>query len=118
MVELDCPDIVKVPQQSEQAPPELVVPDLFWQGGGQQLSHSLTAFRRWARRLNEYQCPTNSGFLRPDNGVAETTCIRHLDLIVVAARDEQRLGLVEVDSSHRAIMLIEPVYQRAHAVVP
>lgn len=48
-----------------------------------------------------------SSLVRPD-----------LDFVVVPAGDEQRLSLVEVDSSDRTVVLFEAVYERAHAVVP
>ena len=41
-----------------------------------------------------------------------------LDLVVVTTRHKQGLGAVEVDATHRALMLIKPVDQCAHAVVP
>ncbi len=44
--------------------------------------------------------------------------VPHFDLVVVAARYEQRLRLVEVHAADGAIVLIEAVNQRAHAVVP
>lgn len=41
-----------------------------------------------------------------------------LDLVVIAARDEEGLCLVEIDSSNWAIMFFESVNERPHAVVP
>lgn len=48
-----------------------------------------------------------SSLVRPD-----------LDLVVVAAGNEERLGLVEVDTADWAIMFLESVDKRAHSVVP
>lgn len=47
------------------------------------------------------------GLIRPD-----------LDLVVVTARDEEGLRVVEVDSSDRTVMLFKSINQRSHAVVP
>lgn len=41
-----------------------------------------------------------------------------LDFVVVTARDEEGLRVVEVDSSHRTIVLFESINQRSHPVVP
>lgn len=41
-----------------------------------------------------------------------------LDLIIVTARHEERLSLVEVNSSDRSIVLLKSVYESSHAVVP
>lgn len=41
-----------------------------------------------------------------------------LDLVVIAARNEQRLCLVEVDSSNWAVVLFKSVDQGSHAIVP
>ena len=37
-----------------------------------------------------------------------------LDLVVVAAGDEERLLLVEADPAHRAVVLVELVQEGAH----
>lgn len=50
---------------------------------------------------------TPPGLVRPD-----------LDLVVVTARDEERLGVVEVDSSDWTVVLFEPINQGSHTVVP
>lgn len=50
---------------------------------------------------------TPAGLIRPD-----------LNLVVVSARHEEGLRLVEVDSSNRSIMLLETVDQRSHTIVP
>ncbi len=42
----------------------------------------------------------------------------HLDLVVVAARYEKRLCLVEVNPSDRAVMLLKSINQCSHTVVP
>jgi hypothetical protein len=42
----------------------------------------------------------------------------YLDFVVVAARDEQRLFVVEVNSSDGAFVLVELLQQSAHSVVP
>ena len=42
----------------------------------------------------------------------------HLDLVVITTRNEQGLGLVEVDPTHGSVVLIEAVYQGPHTVVP
>jgi hypothetical protein len=44
--------------------------------------------------------------------------VPHLDLVVVAPRDQQRLGVVKVDASDGPIVLLEPVNDRPNAVVP
>eukprot|EP00965_Chrysotila_dentata_P212747 6187225-Pleurochrysis_carterae.AAC.3 len=41
-----------------------------------------------------------------------------VELDLVAAGDEERLHLVEADTAHRPVVLVEAVEQRAHAVVP
>jgi hypothetical protein len=41
-----------------------------------------------------------------------------LDLIVVSARDEEGLRLVEIDSADRAVMLLKSVDERPHTVIP
>jgi len=54
------------------------------------------------------QCEqTSSRLIRPD-----------LDLVVITSRYEQGLGLVEVDTSDRSIVLLESVNQCSHAVIP
>lgn len=50
---------------------------------------------------------TSSALIRPD-----------LDLVIIPPRYEQRLCLVEVYASNRPIMLLEPIYQGTHAIVP
>ena len=50
---------------------------------------------------------TSSTLIRPD-----------LDLVVISPRYEQWLCLVEVYASDGPIVLLEPVYQGSHAVVP
>ena len=42
----------------------------------------------------------------------------YLDLVVVAARHEQGLARVKVDAPDGAVVLVKPVEERAHAVVP
>jgi hypothetical protein len=50
---------------------------------------------------------------------APPTLVRpYFDLVVIPPRDEQRLSLVEIDTPDWPIMLLEPVYQRAHTIVP
>lgn len=41
-----------------------------------------------------------------------------LDLIIIPPRDKQWLRFVKIDASDRAIMLLEPVYQGSHSIVP
>lgn len=41
-----------------------------------------------------------------------------LDLVVVTSGYEQRLRLVEVDTSHRTIVLFKAINQGAHTVIP
>lgn len=41
-----------------------------------------------------------------------------LDLVVVTARDEERLGLVEIDTSDGAIVFLEAINQCSHSVIP
>ena len=50
---------------------------------------------------------TSPGLIRPD-----------LDLVVIRTRDEQWLGLVEVNATDGTIVLFEAVYQGTHAVIP
>ena len=50
---------------------------------------------------------TSSALIRPD-----------LDLVVITPGHEERLCLVEVYASDGSIMLLEPIYQSAHAIVP
>ena len=50
---------------------------------------------------------TSSALIRPD-----------LDLVVVPTRYEQRLCLMEVYASNGPIMLLEPIYQGSHAIIP
>ena len=40
-----------------------------------------------------------------------------LDFVVVAARDEERLLLVEADPAHRPVVLVELVQQGAHTAI-
>lgn len=42
----------------------------------------------------------------------------NLDLVVVSSGYEQRLGAVKVDAADGAVMLLKPIYQGAHAIVP
>lgn len=42
----------------------------------------------------------------------------HLDLVVVAAGDEERLSPVEVDATDRTIMLFKSINQGAHTIIP
>ena len=49
----------------------------------------------------------SSGLVGPD-----------LDLIIVASRNEERLGLVEIDTSNRSIMFLEAINQGSHTVIP
>lgn len=50
---------------------------------------------------------------------ASSTLIRpDLDLVIITPRYEQRLRLVEVDASDGPIMLLEPIYQGSHAIIP
>jgi hypothetical protein len=41
-----------------------------------------------------------------------------LDLVIVTSGHEEWLGLVEIDTTNGAIVLLESVDQRSHAVVP
>ena len=50
---------------------------------------------------------TSPALIRPD-----------FDLVVIAPGYEQWLCLVEVNASDGAIMLLEPIYQGTHAIVP
>jgi hypothetical protein len=40
------------------------------------------------------------------------------DLVVVASRNKQGLGRVEIDSSNGSVVLFESVNERSHAVIP
>lgn len=42
----------------------------------------------------------------------------HLDLVVVASGHEEGLGWVEVNGSNGAIVLLESINQRSHAIIP
>ena len=48
-----------------------------------------------------------TGLVRPD-----------FDLIIIAARYEQRLSLVKVNASYWTIVFFESIDKRSHAVVP
>ena len=50
---------------------------------------------------------TSPGLIRP-----------HLDLVVVTSGDEEWLCLMKINATNWPIMLLEPIDQRAHAVVP
>ena len=50
---------------------------------------------------------TSPGLIRP-----------HLDLVVVSTGDEEGLGAMKVDAPHRSIMLLKPVDESSHAIVP
>ena len=50
---------------------------------------------------------TSPRLIRPD-----------FDFVVVSPRHEQWLGFVKVDAANRSIMLLEPINQCSHAVVP
>ena len=49
----------------------------------------------------------SSALIRPD-----------LDLVVVPTRYEQRLCFMEVYASNGPIVLLEPIYQGSHAIIP
>lgn len=53
-----------------------------------------------------------------DVALRPRVCPPTLDLVIITAGHKQGLGAVEVDATHRALMLIKPVDQCAHAVVP
>ena len=42
----------------------------------------------------------------------------NLYLIVVSTGHEQWLGLMKINASDRSVMLLEPIYQRSHPIVP
>lgn len=42
----------------------------------------------------------------------------NLDLVVIAARYEERLRLVKVDASDRSIMLFESINESSHPIIP
>ena len=44
--------------------------------------------------------------------------VPHLDLVVVAARHEEWLMIMEVNAAHGTVVLVEAIDQRLHAVVP
>lgn len=50
---------------------------------------------------------TASSLIRPD-----------LNLVIVTARDEERLGLVKVDATNWPIVFLEAIDQSPHSVVP
>lgn len=41
-----------------------------------------------------------------------------LDLVIITSRDEERLRFMEMNAADRAIVLVEPVNQRPHPVIP
>lgn len=41
-----------------------------------------------------------------------------LDLVVVASRDEEGLGLVKIDASNGTVVLFETINKGSHAVIP
>jgi hypothetical protein len=41
-----------------------------------------------------------------------------LDLVIITAGDEERLGLVKVDTPDGTVMFLEPIYQGAHTIIP
>lgn len=54
------------------------------------------------------QCKeASSGLVWPD-----------FNLVIIAARDEERLCFVKIDAADRTIMLLESIYQCAHPVIP
>ena len=54
------------------------------------------------------QCEqTAAGLVRP-----------HLNLVVIAARDEEGLSLVKIDTSNRSVVLLESIDQRSHSIIP
>lgn len=50
---------------------------------------------------------TPPGLIRPD-----------FDFVIISARNEKRLGLVEVNTSDGPVVLFESIYQGSHAVIP
>ena len=50
---------------------------------------------------------TSPGLIRPD-----------FDLVVVPSRDKEWLCLVKINAANWPVMLLEPIDQCAHAVVP
>lgn len=50
---------------------------------------------------------------------APPTLVRpYFDLVVIPPRYEQWLSFVEIDAPDWPIMLLEPIYQCAHTIVP
>lgn len=49
----------------------------------------------------------SSSLVRPD-----------FDLVIIAARYEERLCFVKVDATDWAIVLLKSIYQRAHPIIP
>lgn len=50
---------------------------------------------------------TSTSLVRPD-----------LDFVIISAGNEEGLGLVKVDSSDRAIVLLKSINQGSHTVIP
>lgn len=40
------------------------------------------------------------------------------DFVVVSTRDEQGLRPVEIDSTHRSVMLFKPIDKGSHSIIP
>ena len=50
---------------------------------------------------------------------ASSTLVRpDFDLVIITTRNEQRLGLVEVNASNGTVMLLKAVNQGSHPVIP
>ncbi len=56
--------------------------------------------------------------MKKDAKVNNITSFPHLDLVVVPARDEKRLLVVEADAPDRPLVLVKLLEEGAHAVVP
>ncbi len=137
MVEGGCPDVIQMPQQSEETSSLFVVPNLTkhtWQ---------IYIASRWAKLEISMQRPgrefgvcvcvcapecvrvcnipvINFACLEKIVFVFRLFqhCVSHFDFVVVASGDEERLLVVEADSTHRSIVLVELVDQSAHAIIP
>ena len=54
------------------------------------------------------QCEeTTAGLVRP-----------HLNLVVIATRDEEGLSLVKIDTSNGSVVLLESIDQCSHSIIP
>ena len=105
VVELDCTDVVEVAEQREETAPEFVVPHL-------RARARLRQGGRWGGVRNDHH---SSRLCRCG---ADAASLSHFDLVVISARHKQRLAPMEVDTANGPVVLLIPVKQDTHPVVP